>query len=101
MSLPTEVLIELAKNWGAVFIVGFFGFKILCEIIKWKKNSNGNGKKEITISGEERIVDQLTLLNENHLHEIKDSIVEGNGKIVSAINDNGKILSKIEGRLSK
>jgi hypothetical protein len=98
MNLPTEVLIELCKQWGAAFIVGAFGYYSLKLFLNYVSKKNG---KSVEITGNREIVDQLVSLNNNHLKEILGSINKGNEKIVDALHENAKILTKIDTKLDK
>lgn len=95
----TEVFLTLARDWGAAFIVGYFGFQVIAKILEYKKNGNGKGSK---IANED-VVAQLKLLNTNHLTDIQTVMREGNADIVRAITDGNtkmiEILGRIDGKI--
>lgn len=87
---------EFAELGSTVIVTLAFLF-VIYESQKQKKNGI-NGK-----SGD--ILNELKLMNSNHLHSIENAIRDGNEKIITAINGGnteviGK-LSEICGKLSK
>ncbi len=83
---------------GAVAIIFLFAVKEFFAYLKTKKNGNGNETFQA-------ILTELQLMNDNHLHSLKDAIEKGNERLVDVIHgDNVKIieaLGEIRGRLSK
>jgi len=81
---------------GAIAIIFLFFIKEFFGYMKAKK-SNGNGDFN------QAILDELRVMNSNHLHSIKTAISEGNEHLIETIhNDNTKIielLAEIKGRL--
>ena len=84
---------------GALGIIFFVCIKEFFAFLKVKKlNGNGNGTND-------KMLNELRLMNNNHLGTLTKAVTDGNEKLIEAINDNGKqqiqILGKIEGMLSK
>jgi len=84
-------------NTGALGIVFLFTIREFFLYLKAKK-SNGNGIKDLL---NKDLLSEVKLLNSNHLHSIQNAINDGNEKIVQAINENGRILSQMLGKLNK
>ena len=96
--IPSEIwdLSEVA----IIAIAGFYFFyRVIVAVMDRKKNkveitSNGNGAK---------LLEQIKLLNTNHLSEIKDCIRTGDEKIVKAITDGDRekiaLLGEIKGKI--
>ena len=84
LELGSTVVVTLAFIW------------LLYREEKQKKNGNG---------GEQAILKQVQMMNENHLHTIENTIRDGNDRVVKAITDNGtsvlEKLSEICGKLSR
>lgn len=92
-SIPTN-LFEL----GATAVVSVIAILALVNVIKAKKQqSNGTMDK--------RILEQLQILNENHLETLSKCINENNRNLVDTIHDDNKtiieLLGEIKGLLSR
>ena len=83
-------ILKLAADYGAVILLGaFFIYKVF-DLLKNGKKKNGNGA----------IVDQLKLMNSNHLNSIKTAIKDEGEKIRKEISNGNSLLSEIKGILS-
>ena len=85
---------------GAVAIIFLFAIK---EFFSWQKSRRaGNGNNNSVM---ESMLKELQIMNDNHLHALKDAINTGNDRIVGAINDGNvkqiEILGEIRGKLSR
>lgn len=80
---------------GAVGVIFVFAIREFFLFLRAKRNSNGQNK----------LLDEVRLLNVNHLSSMKQTIKDGDTKIVETINTIGQkqieILSRIEGKISK
>ena len=78
---------------GAVGTIFVFAIREFFLFLRTKKNSNGQNK----------LLDEVRYLNDNHLNSIKQTIKDGDAKIVETINNIGQkqieILGRIEGKL--
>lgn len=83
-----------------VSIAGFYFFyRLIIAILDRKKN-----KVEIVTNGSgAKLLEQIKLLNTNHLTAIKDCIRDGDEKIVKAITDGDRekiaLLGEIKGKI--
>ena len=81
-------------------IVALFALMIreLFSYLKSRKEGGNHGNPIM-----ESMLKELRIMNENHLHSLKDSINIGNDRIVDAINSSSvkqiELLGRIEGRL--
>lgn len=91
---------ENILNLGAVAVIFLFAIK---EYFSWQKSRKENGGKSNEVMG--AMLKELRTMNENHLVHLKDSINEGNNRIIDAINNGNikqiEILSEIKGSLKK
>ena len=82
---------------GAIVIVVTLMIK---ELFAWLKTRNGEAILDKT---NRELLDELKLMNSNHLHEITESIRGGDRDIVQAINNGNarmiELLGEIKGRL--
>ncbi len=82
---------------GAIVIVVTLMIK---EIFAWLKTRNGEAILDKT---NRELLDELKLMNSNHLHEITEAIRDGDRDIVQAINNGNarmiELLGEIKGRL--
>ncbi|MCK9178823.1 MAG: hypothetical protein M0P93_07440 [Candidatus Cloacimonetes bacterium] len=82
---------------GAIVIVVTLMIK---EIFAWLKTRNGEAILDKT---NRELLDELKLMNSNHLHEITEAIRGGDRDIVQAINNGNarmiELLGEIKGRL--
>jgi len=80
---------------GAVAIIFLVAIREFFAYLKSKKNSGVD----------KQTLEQLTLLNENHLHDIGDKLDGGFDRVVNAINSGNmkqiELLGEIKGALSK
>ena len=81
---------------GGTVVVAVIAFYSFVQIFRFKKNSNGYDKGSL---------EQLKLMNTNHLNSIERVIGEGNRDIVRAISDGNQriveLLGEIKGNLNK
>ena len=93
-----EKLIEL----GAVAVIFLWSIKEFFSYLKSRKEVS-NGESTIATNG--LILKELQLMNNNHLHSLKDAIELGNTRVVGAINEGNirqiELLGEIKGQLSK
>ncbi len=93
--MPPEIL-----QLGAVAVIFLFAVKEFFAYLRTKK-TNGNGNSSLN----QAILSELQMMNENHLHALKDAIEKGNERLVDVIHsDNTRIieaLGEIKGKLSK
>ena len=87
---------ELLQVGGAVALIAL----VVRELFTYLKSRNaGDG----TMNG--AILKELQTMNNNHLHSLKEAIVEGNARLIDCMHeDNVRIveaLGEIKGRLSK
>ena len=82
---------------GAIVIVVTLMIK---ELFAWLKTRNGEAILDKT---NRELLDELKLMNSNHLHEITEAIRDGDRDIVQAINNGNarmiELLGEIKGRL--
>ncbi len=82
---------------GAIVIVVTLMIK---EIFAWLKTRNGEAILDKT---NRELLDELKLMNSNHLYEITEAIRDGDRDIVQAINNGNarmiELLGEIKGRL--
>ncbi len=83
---------------GAVAVIFLFAVK---EFFSYLKSRKDNGSKPVL----EDMLKELRVMNENHLHSLKDAINDGNARIVEAINDGTvkqvELLGEIKGKLDR
>lgn len=85
-------------NIGAVAVIFLFAVK---EFFSYLKSRKDNESKPVM----EDMLKELRVMNENHLHSLKDAINDGNARIVEAINDGTvkqiELLGEIKGKLDR
>lgn len=73
---------------------------LIKEIFTWLKTRNGEAIIDKT---NRELLDELKLINSNHLHEIVEAIRNGDKDVVQAINNGNskmiELLGEIKGRL--
>lgn len=88
---------KMLSEIGAVAIIFIFCVKEFFSYLKTKKNGGDGTAKAI--------LGQLTKMNENHLHDLRNCIDSGNRELIKTIHDDNtkmiEILGRIEGKLSK
>lgn len=91
--MPQELL-----QLGAVAVIFLFAVK---EFFSYLKSRKDNSSKPVM----EDMLKELRVMNENHLHSLKDAINDGNARIVEAINDGTvkqvELLGEIKGKLDR
>ncbi len=97
--MPEEPLLQL----GALAIIFLFAVKEFFAYLKTRKGGNGVNNNANAVM--ESMLKELRIMNENHLHALKDAINTGNDRLVDAINNGNikqiEILGEIKGKLSK
>ena len=84
---------------GAVAVIFLFAIKEFFSYLKLRRNgSSGNQVMEAMLK-------ELRIMNENHLHALKDAINTGNDRIVDTINSGNvkqiELLGEIRGNLNR
>lgn len=73
---------------------------LIKELFAWLRSRNGENFLDKT---NRELLEELRLMNSNHLHEITDAIKDGDKDIVQAINNGNsrmiELLGEIKGRL--
>ena len=88
---------------GAVAVIFLFAVKEFFSYLKQRKESNGGSGGGNSVM--EEMLKELRIMNENHLHALKDAINDGNNRIVEAINEGNikqiELLGEIKGKLDR
>jgi len=83
---------------GTLGIISIFAVKEFFSYLKSRKMTN-------SINGQKEVLEELKLLNSNHLHSIENAINSGNDRIIDAINNGNQkvieLLGRIDGKLSR
>ena len=91
--MPEQNVLEL----GAIAILFLVGIREFFSYLKSRKESGGNDLNN-------KILEELQLMNNNHLHTIQEVLEQGNARLIDAIhNDNTKmieLLGEIKGNLT-
>lgn len=97
--MATDLSLDLVQL-GAVAVLFFFCIK---EFFIYLKNKSHKSSGESNIF-DKQILDQLTLMNNNHLSHIQGAIEEGNRAFTASMHDDNmkmiEILGEIKGLLS-
>ena len=77
----------MPENYLELTAIGIIFLFCVKEFFIWLKTRNGNSTagKGNELSGE--ILNELRLMNSNHLNTLNQSVNEGNGKVIDAINN--------------
>jgi hypothetical protein len=90
---------ENITELSALAIVSIFLIKEMFGYLKAKKNEGGLDKTN------KEMLNEMRLMNSNHLTDICSSVRNGDDRIVDAINEGNtkiiELLGRIDGRLSK
>jgi uncharacterized membrane protein YkvI len=85
------------SNLGALAIVAAFSVKEFFKYLKSKKENGAGGTNGL-------ILGELQLMNNNHLHELQDTMVAGNREIVDTIHKDNlqiiELLGEIKGGMN-
>jgi len=86
---------------GTLGVLFFFAIKEFFAFLKSRKEKNGKESGAV----DEGILEQLQLMNSNHLQHLNDCMNENNARLIEAIHEDNikiiEVLGRIDGKLSR